>query len=81
MLAAVGAGIYPSVQAAAERMVHVERTVEPDPARHQEYRFYLDRYLETYPRMKDLMHQTTRHVAAAAGGDRAAAGDAGPADG
>jgi FGGY-family pentulose kinase len=79
MLAAVGAGIYPSVQAAAERMVHVERTIEPDPARHEEYRFYLDRYLETYPRMKDLMHQTTRHVAA--GRERAAAGDAGPADG
>ena len=27
------------------------------------YLFYLDRYLKTYPRMKELMHQTTRHVA------------------
>jgi ribulokinase len=77
MLAAVGAGIYPSVQAAAERMVHVERTIEPDQARHEAYRFYLDRYLETYPRMKELMHQTTRHVA----GDREPAGDGGAADG
>jgi sugar (pentulose or hexulose) kinase len=64
MLAAVGAGIYPSIQAAAESMVHVERTVEPDPERHEEYRFYLDRYIETYPRVMDLLHQTTRHVAA-----------------
>jgi FGGY-family pentulose kinase len=67
MLAAVGAGIYPDVQAAAAQMVHVERTIEPDPDRHEQYRFYLDRYLETYPRMKDLMHQTTRHVAETSG--------------
>jgi ribulose kinase len=70
MLAAVGAGVHPSIQAAAERMVHVERTIEPDQDRHQEYRFYLDRYLETYPRMRELMRRTTRHVA----------GDAGAAD-
>jgi FGGY-family pentulose kinase len=66
MLAAVGAGIYPSIQAAAESMVHVERTIEPDRERHEEYRFYLDRYIETYPRMMDVMHKTTRHVAGAA---------------
>jgi FGGY-family pentulose kinase len=66
MLAAVGAGIYPSIQAAAESMVHVERTIEPDQERHEEYRFYLDRYIETYPRMMDVMHKTTRHVAGAA---------------
>jgi FGGY-family pentulose kinase len=66
ILAAVGAGIYPSIQAAAEQMVHTERTIEPDKARHEEYRFYLDRYVETYPRMMDVMHKTTRHVAGAA---------------
>jgi len=64
MLAAVGAGVHPDIQAAAESMVHVERTVEPDPAAHEAYRFYLDRYIETYPRVMDLLHQTTRHVAA-----------------
>ena len=66
MLAAVGAGIYPSIQAAAEQMVHVERTIEPDQDRHEEYRFYLDRYIESYQRMMDVMHKTTRHVAGAA---------------
>jgi FGGY-family pentulose kinase len=80
MLAAVGAGIYPDVQAAAGRMVHVERTIEPDPARHQEYRFYLERYLETYPAMRELMHATTRHVAETAG-TPAPATDGGAADG
>jgi FGGY-family pentulose kinase len=63
MLAAVGAGIYPSIQAAAERMVHTERTIEPDKDRHEAYRFYVDRYIDTYPRMMDVMHKTTRHVA------------------
>jgi FGGY-family pentulose kinase len=63
MLAAVGAGIYPDVQAAAEKMVHTERTIEPDPARHQEYQFWVERYIDTYPAMKALMHQAVRHVA------------------
>jgi ribulose kinase len=67
MLAAVGAGIHPDVQAAARRMVHVERTIEPDPGRHEAYRFYLERYLETYPAMRELMHRTTRHVAETGG--------------
>ncbi|CAN5861483.1 FGGY-family carbohydrate kinase [soil metagenome] len=62
MLAAVGAGIYPDVPTAAENMVHVESTIEPDPEAHEEYGFYLERYIETYPRMKDLMHETTHHV-------------------
>ena len=68
MLAAVGAGIYPDIPAAAENMVHYTHTIEPDPKRHEEYKFYVDRYLESYPRMKELMHETQRHVA---GGARA----------
>ena len=38
-------------------------TIEPDPGRHEEYRFYVDRYMEAYPQMKELMHKTERHVA------------------
>ena len=63
MLAAVGAGIYPDIPAAAEKMVHTAHTIEPDPERHEEYAFYVNRYLEAYPRMKELMHETGRHVA------------------
>jgi FGGY-family pentulose kinase len=62
ILAAVGAGIYPDVQEAAKKMVHVERSIEPDQSRHEEYQFYVDKYIDTYPRMKDLMHDTVRHV-------------------
>jgi FGGY-family pentulose kinase len=63
MLAAVGAGIYPDVQTAAENMVHTESTIEPDPEAHEQYKFYLERYIETYPQNKDLMHKMTNHVA------------------
>jgi FGGY-family pentulose kinase len=63
MLAAVGAGIYPDVQTATENMVHTERTIEPDPEAHEQYKFYLERYIETYPLNKDLMHKMTNHVA------------------
>ena len=62
ILAAAGAKIYPSVSAAVENMVTVERTIEPDRARHEEYRFYVDRYIDTYPLLKDLIHETVRHV-------------------
>jgi FGGY-family pentulose kinase len=63
ILAAVGAGIYPDVREAARNMVHVERRIEPDPSRHEEYRFYVDKYVKTYPQMRELMHETVRHVA------------------
>jgi sugar (pentulose or hexulose) kinase len=63
ILAAVGAGVYPDIQEAARNMVDVERTIEPDRARHEEYRFYVDKYVETYPRMQELMHDVVRHVA------------------
>ena len=30
---------------------------------HEEYKFYVDKYAETYPRMKELMHEVSHHVA------------------
>ena len=63
MLAAVGAGIYPSIQEAAKNMVQTKDTIQPNPAAHEEYMFYMDRYTETYERMKDSMHKMSRHEA------------------
>ncbi len=63
MLAAVGAGIYPDIQEAAKNMVHTERTIEPNKDAHEEYKFYVDKYVETYPKMRELMHETVNHVA------------------
>jgi len=64
MQAAVGAGIHPDLPTAAARMVHTERTIEPDQARHEEYRFWVDRYVELYPAIRDVQHRVQRHVAA-----------------
>jgi FGGY-family pentulose kinase len=69
--ASVGAGIYSDLATAAKSMVHRERTIEPDAARHEEYRFWVDRYRELYPAIRDVQHRVVRHVIA---GDRRAAG-------
>jgi FGGY-family pentulose kinase len=67
ILAAVGAGIHPDLATAAAEMVHVERTIEPDHGRHQEYTFFMDRYTQLYPATRDVVHQVTSHVAGAGG--------------
>lgn len=71
--AAVGAGIYPDLSTAVKSMVRFERTIEPDAARHEEYRFWVDRYRELYPAIRDVQHQVVRHAAAS---DRPAAATA-----
>ncbi|MGI8574297.1 MAG: FGGY-family carbohydrate kinase [Egibacteraceae bacterium] len=62
MLAAVGAGVHADVKTAAERMVKVDRTIEPNEEAHEAYQFSFDRYVESYEQMRDTMHQVTRHV-------------------
>jgi len=63
MLAAVAAGLYPSVPAAAGEMVKMRRRIEPDPHSQDTYRFFVDRYIETYDKLGPLMHQMTAHIA------------------
>ena len=63
ILAAVGAGIYPNLQEAARIMVHTSHRIEPDQQKHKEYQFYVDKYIATYPQMRDLMHDVAQHVA------------------
>ncbi len=54
--------IYPDIPTAVQHMVHTERTIEPDPARHEEYGFWIERYIGMYESVKDEMHKTARHV-------------------
>jgi ribulokinase len=63
VLAAVGAGAYPDVATASHAMVSTVDVIEPDPDRHEEYRFYCDRSIETYERLHDLMHDVARRQA------------------
>jgi sugar (pentulose or hexulose) kinase len=63
ILASVGASVYPDIKEAAKNMVRTERSIEPDEERHEEYKFYVNKYVETYPKMRELMQETVRHVA------------------
>lgn len=62
IMATVAAGIYKDTAEAADKMVSVVKTVEPDQKAHEEYRFFYEQYAKTYPQMKELMHNVTRHV-------------------
>lgn len=61
VLAATACGAFPSVAAAAGAMVHTAREVVPDAGAHDAYRFYVDRYIESYAAMRDLMHAVVAH--------------------
>lgn len=54
--AAVGAGLHPSLEAAADRMVRIGSEIRPDPARHAQFSLQLETYLETHAALRPLMH-------------------------
>ena len=54
MLAMVGCGAFESVAAAADALVEVSETVEPDPALSARYEAQYRKYREIYPAMKAL---------------------------
>jgi len=60
--AAVGAKRYPDLVTASEKMVKVSHRIEPDPGHHEIYQFYYHKYLDTYPRLKDLMQDVARKL-------------------
>lgn len=49
LLAGVGAGLYPSAAAAAERFLVLEREYLPDPGRHAEYSRLFELYRKVHP--------------------------------
>ncbi|GAB4814271.1 hypothetical protein N2152v2_001317 [Parachlorella kessleri] len=66
ILAAVAAGLYPDIQAAARAMVHVDRVVQPDPQRHQEYRRHYLAYKALYPSLRTSFHAQSQRSSPAA---------------
>ncbi|MFO8076271.1 MAG: FGGY-family carbohydrate kinase [Actinomycetota bacterium] len=62
ILASVAAGIHDDVTEAAGAMVTETDTLEPDPATHEEYAFFVDQYVDAYPQMRELIHNVVRHV-------------------
>lgn len=63
ILGAVAAGCYKDMQVAADNMVKVVGRITPNAAAHEEYKFYVDKYINTYPRLQDLIHEIVRHEA------------------
>jgi len=57
ILAAVGAGCYSDVPTAADAMVKVVRTVEPDRQRYEMYRESYSIYKDSYLVLKDILHR------------------------
>ena len=54
MLAGVGAGVFPSVESAVEKMVQLRARIEPDPALAETYNAAYARYQALYQQIKPL---------------------------
>jgi len=61
IIAAVGVGIYPNFWEAADSMIRVDKEYIPNMEAHKEYQFYMERYMETWPQMKEIVHKTVDH--------------------
>lgn len=55
--AGLGAKVYPNYRQAVQKMVRLSRIVRPDKKKADVYDFYYEKYLDTYRRLKDLMHE------------------------
>ncbi len=62
-LAAVAAGHFDDIGAAADAMVRVERTIEPDMTAHEAYRPFYEAYKASYPALKEVLHAQSRAAA------------------
>ena len=58
--AAVGAGLFEDLPSASEAMVSITREIEPNDLWADTYDELFERYVATYPRLKDLMHACAR---------------------
>ena len=63
ILGAVAAGAYADTQVAADQMVRIASRIEPNLAAHEQYKFFVDQYINTYPPLQEMIHETVRHVA------------------
>lgn len=63
IIAAKGIGIYKDFAEAADAMVRKDTEYKPDMKAHEEYKFYMERYMETWPQMRDIVHKTVDHGA------------------
>lgn len=62
ILGAVGAGKYNSIVEAADKMVKFKDVINPDMDNHNNYKFFVDQYIDTYKSLKDSMYETNKYV-------------------
>lgn len=62
IIAGVGAGIFKDFEEGAEKMVKIDKEYLPNKEAHQEYQFYMDRYMETWPQMREIVHRVVDHL-------------------
>ena len=58
---AVAGGAYKDLVTASDNMVTIVDRIEPDREAYEAYKFYVDKYAELYPLLRDWMHDVTRH--------------------
>lgn len=64
IVAAVGAGVYAGLAEAADAMVSIAETIDPDPTTREAYEEGFDTYRATHAALAPLMHRMAeRHVA------------------
>ena len=57
ILAMVGAGLYPDVKTACDKLVHVSMTVEPEPELTKRYQERYEKFSRIYPAVKGLFKE------------------------
>ena len=61
LIAAVASGVYPDYASAADAMIRRGQTYLPDAAAHGKYRFYMERYKELWPKVRETTHLLVEH--------------------
>jgi xylulokinase len=67
IIAGVGAGTFPSFEAAVEAMVSLGRTFEPDPKRQSHYESWFERYRQLWPLVRGCLRDLAAEQKGAAG--------------
>ncbi|MEM7125090.1 MAG: FGGY-family carbohydrate kinase [Chloroflexota bacterium] len=62
IVAAVGAGAYPDLVTASQKMAQVDANYQPNAANRQAYGFYITQHQSTYQQLKSLMQAMSHHI-------------------
>ncbi|MDR1292326.1 MAG: xylulose kinase [Clostridiales Family XIII bacterium] len=61
ILGSIACGYYSGIPEAADKMVTIRETIEPDAEAHEAYRFYHAMYKRAYEESMNWMHEVTTH--------------------